>query len=174
VLAKEQIEQLTAQAWLSENKQLEDKTAKMSLRTGVVCEYTRMTVLETAGKQILGGLQEVPQKGRPQKTADALRERVIPLQSLCVGFGNLTATADNIPPGCEEPRLAEAAEIFMKAASNCCGSIFRHCCCMCCIQCCSHMNNQCAIVLTQICTGLAIFGCLNCCVDLCCSNSDGR
>lgn len=174
VFAKEQIEQLTAQAWFSENKQLEDKTASLSIQTGVVCEYTQMTVLETAGKKLLDGLQEVSKDGRAQKMAESLSQKVTPLQSLCVGFGNLTATADNIPPGCEEPRLPEAAEIFVRAASNCCGSMFSHCCCMCCVQCCSHMNNQCAIVLTQICTGLAIFGCLDCCIALCCSNGDGQ
>ncbi|PON66009.1 von Willebrand factor, type A [Parasponia andersonii] len=174
ILAKEQIEQLTAQAWFSENKQLEDKIVKISIQTGVISEYTSMIVLETIGKKVQDGLQEVAKKGRPQKMADSENQKVIPLQSMCVGFGNLTATGDNIPPGCEEPKLPEAAEMIVKAASSCCGNSFKHCCCMCCIQCCSRMNDQCAILLAQICTGLACFGCLDCCVSLCCSDSDGR
>ncbi|XP_062091177.1 uncharacterized protein LOC133797319 [Humulus lupulus] len=161
ICAKEQIEQLTARAWFSENKELEDKIAKMSIQTGVISEYTRMIVLETIGKKVQ---DEVPKKGPPE-------QKVIPLPSLCIGFGNLTATAENVPPGCEEAKLPEVAEMFVKAASNCCGNIFRHCCCMCCIQCCSRMNDQCAIVLAQICTGLAIFGCLECC-SLCCADNE--
>ncbi|GLT70585.1 hypothetical protein SLA2020_426560 [Shorea laevis] len=96
------------------------------------------------------------------------------LRSLGIGFGNLTATVENIPPGREEPKMAEAAEILVNAASNCCSSLFNHCCCMCCIQICSKMNNQCAIALTQLCTALACFGCIECCADVCCSSSDGR
>ncbi|KAM6599945.1 hypothetical protein CsatA_019554 [Cannabis sativa] len=171
IFAKEQIDQLTARAWFTENKELEDKISKMSIQTGVVSEYTRMIVLETIGKKIQDGLQQVPKKSLPPKKAAAEKQKVIPMPSLCIGFGNLTATAENVPPGCEEAKLPEVAEMFVKAASSCCGNIFRHCCCMCCIQCCSRMNDQCAIVLAQICTALAIFGCLECC-SLCCADNE--
>jgi len=109
-----------------------------------------------------------------QKTVDPKGQKMIILGNLCVGFGNLIATADNIPPGSEESKLPEAAEIFIKATSNCCASLCSHCCCMCGIQFCSQMNNQCAIVFTQLCTALACIGCFECCATVCCSGSDGR
>ena len=99
---------------------------------------------------------------------------MIMLQSLGMGFGNLNATVENISPGLEEPKMPEAAEIFVNAASNCCSSMCNRCCCMCGIQLCSRMNNQCAIALTQLCTALACFACVECCADVCCSGSDGR
>ncbi|KAF3439706.1 hypothetical protein FNV43_RR17984 [Rhamnella rubrinervis] len=168
VFAKEQIELLTAQAWLSENKQLEDMVVKMSIQTGVACEHTRMVVVE--GEALNG--QEVSEKSNPKKKKDPEKPKMILIDSFGVGFGNLKATAENIPPGSEEPKLPEAAEMFVRAASSCCGSIGKHCCCMCCIQCCSRMNDQCAIALTQLCSALACFGCFACC-DLCCGGEDG-
>ncbi|XP_075675322.1 uncharacterized protein LOC142644630 [Castanea sativa] len=169
VFAKEQIELLTAQAWLSENKQLEEKVAKMSIQTAVASEYTHMVLCE-----IVGGKTAKESSGVKEKTVDPKGQKMIILGSLCIGFGNLTATADNKPPGSEEPKLPEAAEIFIKATSNCCASLCNHCCCMCGIQFCSQMNNQSAIVLTQLCTALACFGCFECCANVCCSGSDGR
>lgn len=88
------------------------------------------------------------------------------MHKLGIGFGNLSATAENTRPGCEEKSPPDAGEIFVKAASNCCGNLFDHCCCMCCIQCCSRLNNQCAIALTQLCGALACLGCAACC-DAC-------
>ncbi|KAM3693745.1 hypothetical protein ACJW30_07G007100 [Castanea mollissima] len=169
VFAKEQIELLTAQAWLSENKQLEEKVAKMSIQTAVASEYTHMVLCE-----IVGGKTAKESSGVKEKTVDPKGQKMIILGSLCIGFGNLTATADNKPPGSEEPKLPEAAEIFIKATSNCCASLCNRCCCMCGIQFCSQMNNQSAIVLTQLCTALACFGCFECCANVCCSGSDGR
>lgn len=93
--------------------------------------------------------------------------------TLGIGFGDLSATAENIPPGSEELKLPEAVEMFVKA-SNCCASLCNHCCCMCCIEVCSKMNNQCAIALTQLCTAVACFGCIECWASVCCSGSDGR
>ncbi|KAM3741576.1 hypothetical protein ACB098_07G006400 [Castanea mollissima] len=169
VFAKEQIELLTAQAWLSENKLLEEKVAKMSIQTAVASEYTHTVLCE-----IVGGKTAKESSGVKEKTVDPKGQKMIILGSLCIGFGNLTATADNKPPGSEEPKLPEAAEIFIKATSNCCASLCNHCCCMCGIQFCSQMNNQSAIVLTQLCTALACFGCFECCANVCCSGSDGR
>lgn len=93
--------------------------------------------------------------------------KIIVLQSLGVGFGNLTATEENDPPGSEMLKLPEAAEKFVKAASNCCDTLCSCWCCPCCIQACSRINDQCAIVLTQFCGALACLGCLSCC-ELCC------
>ena len=100
-------------------------------------------------------------------------QRMIMLPKLGIGFGNLTATAENIVPGTEEPKGPEAAEIFVNAATNCCTNLCNHCCCMCCVSLCSKMNNQCANALTQLCIGIGCFGCLNCCVDICCCGDDG-
>ncbi|KAG8657140.1 hypothetical protein MANES_03G041700v8 [Manihot esculenta] len=47
IFAKQQIDLLTAQAWFSENKRLEDKVVEMSIQTGIVSEYTRLSLLET-------------------------------------------------------------------------------------------------------------------------------
>ncbi|KAK9274868.1 hypothetical protein L1049_022122 [Liquidambar formosana] len=172
VCAKQWIDLLTAQAWFSDDKQLEEKVAKMSIQTGIVSEYTRMILLETEeGKKAAGS--EVSKKVDSRKQAESKGQKIILLPSLGVGFGNLSATAENIPPGCEAAKLPEAAEIFVKAASNCCGKMCSCCCCMCCIQACSRMNNQCAIVITQLCTALAFLGCLSCCSEVCCSGQDG-
>ncbi|MED6126298.1 hypothetical protein PIB30_077063 [Stylosanthes scabra] len=45
ICARYQIDYLTANAWLSENKELENKVVKLSLETGFISEYTGMTVL---------------------------------------------------------------------------------------------------------------------------------
>ena len=103
---------------------------------------------------------------------DSKGQKTIMLRSLGTGFGNLTATVENTPPGSEGEKLPEAAEIFVKAASNCCGRLCNHCCCLCCIQTCSRMNDQCAIALTQLCGALACLGCFYCC-EACCSGHDG-
>ncbi|KAE7998425.1 hypothetical protein FH972_002970 [Carpinus fangiana] len=177
LFAKEQIELLTAQAWFSGNKQLEQKVAKMSIQTAVVSEYTRMVLLETVRGKIAKesvGLKEVTNKNHSLETVDCKGQKMIMLQSLGMGFGNLNATVENISPGLEEPKMPEAAEIFVNSASNCCSSMCNRCCCMCGIQLCSRMNNQCAIALTQLCTALACFACVECCADVCCSGSDGR
>ncbi|KAJ4831681.1 hypothetical protein Tsubulata_042309, partial [Turnera subulata] len=47
ILARRQIDLLTADAWLSESKTLEQKVAKMSIRTGVPSEYTYLVLLQT-------------------------------------------------------------------------------------------------------------------------------
>lgn len=90
------------------------------------------------------------------------------MRNLCVGFGNLSATMEEIRPGSEPIKLPEAAEMFVKAASSCCSKMFGQCCCMCCVQCCSKLNEQCMIALTQLCTALACFGCFECCSEVCC------
>ncbi|KAG8657138.1 hypothetical protein MANES_03G041700v8 [Manihot esculenta] len=170
IFAKQQIDLLTAQAWFSENKRLEDKVVEMSIQTGIVSEYTRLSLLETQkGNQATEspGAHKLPQKNDSSKV-DSQGQRRIMLQNFGVGFGNLKATAENIRPGVEEPKLPEAAELIIKAASNCCGRLCDRCCCMCCIQCFSKMNNQCAIALTQLWTALACFGCVECCSQLCC------
>ncbi|KAJ6932813.1 hypothetical protein NC651_008283 [Populus alba x Populus x berolinensis] len=168
VVGRRQIDLLTANAWLSGSKELEQKVAKMSIQTGFPSEYTLMVLHQTlkdekAPETIL--IQNVFNKINPLKKMDL--PKTIMLGNLCVGFGNLTATAENIPPGTEETKSSEAAEMLVKAASNCCGRVVDRCCCMCFIQSCSYMNNQCAIILSQICAALACVECINCCIELC-------
>lgn len=176
VCAKQQIDLLTAQAWFSEDKRLEEKVSKMSVQTGVLCEYTRVLRLETdEGKNASesSGTKKESKKSDHQKILNSKVPKTIMLQNLGIGFGDLTATAENLPPASEIPKLPEVAEIFVKAASNCCSSVVNKCCCMCCIQCCNKLNDQCVIVLTQLCTALACVGCFECC-SFCCCGQDGQ
>ncbi|KAL3830050.1 hypothetical protein ACJIZ3_018852 [Penstemon smallii] len=168
ILAKQQIELLTAQAWYSENKELEEKIAKMSIQTAIVSEYTNMVLQETEKGKINAdstNVQKVSKskKGDHQKIEDSKPQTRLVLQNIGLGFGNISATTENKPPGSGETKLPEAAEIFVRAASNCCGKLCSHCCCMCCIQTCSRINDQCAIALTQLCGALACLGCYICC-----------
>ncbi|KAL5158511.1 von Willebrand factor A domain-containing protein 5B1 [Glycine soja] len=135
ICARDQIEYLTAQAWLSKDEKLE-------------------------------------QKSHPQSGAKEQGQRIILLPPLGIGFGNLTATTENIQPGSEETKGPDGVEIFVKASINCCGTCCNNFCCMCCIQVCTQINNQCAIAFTQLCVGLGCFICLNCCADICCSGNE--
>ena len=183
----------------------------MSIKTGIISEYTHMVLFETeSGKKDKKSDEvhkvcshqehyqdfdssshwvvmlfttflmtcdenqhgQVPSKTELQKMVDWRGQKVIMLRSLGIGFGNLTATAENIIPGSEGEKVPEAAEIFVKAASNCFGRLCGHCCCMCCISTCSRINDQCAIAITQFCGALACLGCFSCC-DACCSGHDG-
>ncbi|KAJ9538610.1 hypothetical protein OSB04_031343 [Centaurea solstitialis] len=172
VLAKQQIDQYTAQAWFSQDKKLEEKVAKISMQTGVVSEYTRMILLETVEEKHATTSSGVKQGKKesvvpPQKVEVTKKSQMIKvLPHLGVGFGNLIATMENTPPG-YEPKLPDQAEMLVRAAGNCCVNLCSKCCCLCCIQACSQVNDQCAIVVTQLCTGLAFLGCFACC-ELCC------
>ncbi|KAK8348604.1 hypothetical protein V6Z12_A06G090700 [Gossypium hirsutum] len=170
ISARQQIDLLTSQAWFSENKQLEEKVAKLSLRTCNISEYTRMILLEKGKIERdtdTTGARKVSKKGDACKLLDSAEPKKILLQILTVGFGDLLATAENICPGSEEEILPEVAEMLNKATSNCCGRLCRHCCCLCCIRCCSKMSNQCSILLTQLCGAVACVGCSQLCA-LCC------
>ncbi|XP_047156528.1 uncharacterized protein LOC124846810 isoform X2 [Vigna umbellata] len=174
VCARDQIEHLTAQAWFLENKQLEQKVAKLSLQTGFISEYTRMVLLETDHLKKVkesAGTKEASKKSNGRFETGVQGQRMILLPHLGIGFGNLSATVENTPPGYKS-KLPEVPEIF-KAATNCCETLLSYCCCMCCIQCCARLNNQCATALTQLCIGLGCFGCITCCSEICCSGNEG-
>ncbi|KAK9923774.1 hypothetical protein M0R45_032175 [Rubus argutus] len=169
VLAKRHIDILTAHAWLLGSKELEEKVSKMSNQTGVPSEYTCMTLVRTdKGKKAreLTQTQEVYRKVIQRTKSESNSQKDIFLGSLGLGFGNLAATIENKAPASEEPKPSDAAEILVKAASSCCTRLLDRVCCMCFIRTCSHVNNQCAIVLTQLCTALCCCECLNCCFEL--------
>ncbi|XP_039027887.1 uncharacterized protein LOC120161741 [Hibiscus syriacus] len=134
-----------------------------------ISEYTRM-VLREKNKIV----KSAKHSGTSKKIVDSEPSEMILLQTLSVGFGDLISTAKNIRPGSQEPKLPEAAEIFIKKTSSCCDQIWKWCCCMSCIHCCSKMNAQCATTLTQLCTALACIDCFECCSELCCPGQDDK
>lgn len=160
ILGKRQIDLLTAQAWFSEDKQLEETVAKVSVQSGCLSEFTSLILFEMVKVQETVGKKQ-------QKTASKseVEKMTILLRSLGIGYGSLTATMENRRPGVEEDKLPEAAEKLMKAACGCCEKLCNRCCCACCIQACSQVNDQCAIVFTQFCGALACLGCFACCGD---------
>lgn len=104
-----------------------------------------------------------------EKIEERLIQKTILLQYLGFGFGNLTATIENIPPGAIDKE--DEAEIIAKATSNCFGKLCGLCCCCsCCITACSNMNHQCAIALTQCLGAFGCLGCFACCQYCCCEN----
>ncbi|KAL5995128.1 hypothetical protein ACLOJK_025186 [Asimina triloba] len=167
VFAKQQIDVLTVQAWLTENKQLEEKVMRISRRTGVISEYTRMVLVQTVGQKFdlkSSGMKMAIKLGS-QKNVDSNDQRVILLSGLTLGFGNITATKENRPPAFRERKVAASIEILNKA-SDCCTSACYFCCCPCFIQALSQITGECWIVLTQLCSALSCFGCIECCVSL--------
>ncbi|KAJ8774234.1 hypothetical protein K2173_009665 [Erythroxylum novogranatense] len=170
VFARRQIDILTTNAWLSQSHDLVQKVANMSKQTRVPSEYTCLILFETdRGEKApeTDRIQEVFNKINLLKKVDMESQEMTILGSLGVGFGNFTATLQNIPPGGHETKPPDATEKLVKAATNCCNRFLDRCCCMCFIQTCSCINNQCSIVLSQICAALACFELVNCCYELC-------
>lgn len=94
-------------------------------------------------------------------------QKAIAFGTLGRGYGNLEATMKNIKPGTEESKPPDAAAILLNAASSCCSRLIDRICCMCFIQTCSVLNDRCTIVLTQLSTAFACFGCIDCCFEVC-------
>ncbi|VAI27494.1 unnamed protein product [Triticum turgidum subsp. durum] len=162
VLAKQQMDLLTAKAWLSENKQLEQMVAKMSIQNGIPSEYTRTVLLQTIMEKIDPAQQGKRKPKKPEEPSATL------LQGLTLGFGSVTATTENLTSGFGDTRAPDKFEMFGKAVGGCCARVTDCCCCMCFINCCSKMNDRCAIVLVQACAALSFLGCFECCTELCC------
>ncbi|KAK6126752.1 hypothetical protein DH2020_039497 [Rehmannia glutinosa] len=179
MLAKQEIELLTTEAWYSDNKELKEKVlliANMSVQNDIFSEYTHVILLETERGKISADsatVTKVSSKDDHNKKEESKPQKILLLHNTGLGFGNLSATAENISPGVGVAKLPEAAEVFIRGASNCCGKLCNHCCCMCCVQMCSSINDQCAILLTQLCGALACLGCYTCCCGLCCGGEDG-
>ncbi|KAJ7951491.1 putative Inter-alpha-trypsin inhibitor heavy chain-related [Quillaja saponaria] len=169
VFAKRHIDSVTAQAWFLETKELEEKVVKMSIQTGVPSEYTCKVLVQTdkrSKEPESFPIQEVFSKLNLPKKVELSSQKLVFLGGLRVGFGNLTATAENKPPTIKAAKSPEAAELLVKAASNCCSQLGNRCCCMCFIQACSSINDQCAIVCAQLCAALSCLECIRCCFEL--------
>ncbi|CAL5085586.1 unnamed protein product [Urochloa decumbens] len=154
VLATQQINLLTSKAWLSADKQLERKVIKLSIQNSVPSEYTEMVLLQTNLDKV-DAKQKVKQKLKGQKGPDETR---IPLHCLKLGFGDKAATRENLTTGFGDVRPPEK-NVIMRKASGCCSRLADCICCMCCIKACNRMNDQCAILMAQICAALSCLGC---------------
>ncbi|KAK3127685.1 hypothetical protein QOZ80_7AG0576960 [Eleusine coracana subsp. coracana] len=166
-LAAQQVGLLTAKAWLSADKQFERKVIKLSTQNSVPSEYTSMVLVQTDQDQV-DAAQKVKQKLKGHKGPNELR---IPLHGLKLGFGDKDATKENLVTGFEDIRPPEKLQILDKAA-GCCSSLADCLCCMCCINACNRMNDQCAILMAQVCAALACLGCYECCAEVCCGGSE--
>ncbi|XP_058080000.1 uncharacterized protein LOC131228171 isoform X2 [Magnolia sinica] len=168
IFIKRRIDVLTAQAWFTESKELEEKVTKISMQSGVISEYTRMVLLQTVGQKLAFESARKKKAIRllSKKYADSEDERITLLSSLTPGFGNIIATMENNPTGFVERSVPASIEILNKA-SDCCTRACYFCCCPCFIHTCSRLNNDCAIVTTQLCSALSCFGLLECCIELC-------
>ncbi|XP_062187035.1 uncharacterized protein LOC133890600 isoform X2 [Phragmites australis] len=168
VLAAQQIGLLTAKAWLSADKQLERKVIKLSIQNSILSEYTSMVLLQTNLEKV-DATQKVKQKLKGHKGPDEpLR---IPLHGLRLGFGDKAATNENLITGFEDVKQPEKLQILTKAA-GCCSRLADCLCCMCCIKACNRMNDQCAILMVQVCAALSCLGCYECCTKVCCGGSE--
>uniref|UniRef100_A0A0A9CTZ4 Uncharacterized protein n=1 Tax=Arundo donax TaxID=35708 RepID=A0A0A9CTZ4_ARUDO len=168
ILASQQIGLLTAKAWLAADKQLERKVIKLSIQNSIPSEYTSMVLLQ-ANLEKVDAAQKVKQKLKGDKGPDEPRQ--FPLHGLRLGFGDKVATRENLITGFEDVKQPEKLQILTKAA-GCCSSVADCLCCMCCIKACNRMNDQCAILMTQVCAALACLGCYECCAEVCCGGSE--
>ncbi|KAL0345007.1 UNVERIFIED_CONTAM: Inter alpha-trypsin inhibitor, heavy chain 4 [Sesamum radiatum] len=174
MLAKQEIELLTAEAWYSDRKELKEKIANMSIEYSIISEYTNVVLLETDRVKITAESaagRRASSKVNDVKTEEPTPRKILVLCNNGLGFGNLTATEENIVPGFSAPKPPEAADAYIKGASRCCGWLCNCRCCWCCMGVCSKMNNECANVMTQVCGALACLGCYSCCDS--CTGQEG-
>ncbi|KAL0426769.1 UNVERIFIED_CONTAM: Inter alpha-trypsin inhibitor, heavy chain 4 [Sesamum latifolium] len=174
MLAKQEIELLTAEAWYSDRKELKEKIANISIEYSIISEYTNVVLLETERVKITAESaagRRASSKVNDVKTEEPAPRKILVLRNNGLGFGNLTATEENIVPGFSAPKPPEAADAYIKGASRCCGWLCNCRCCWCCMGVCSKMNNECANVMTQVCGALACLGCYSCCDS--CTGQEG-
>ncbi|CAL0317955.1 unnamed protein product [Lupinus luteus] len=168
ILSKRHIDLVTADAWLLENEELKEKVIKMSIQNKVPSEYTCMVLVENNGlkkepKSEPFLLQKIYSKVILQRID--LDNQKLFLGGMSLGFGDIKATAKNIPPAIKEAKPTEG--LMQKAASTCCSQLANNCCGMCLLKTCACVNDQCTIVCSQICAALACFELIKCCIELC-------
>ncbi|XP_021716550.1 uncharacterized protein LOC110684405 [Chenopodium quinoa] len=169
VFAKAHVDALTAKAWFMESKEVERQVAEISMQTGVLSEYTRMILFQTdvwnqGPDAITIQGKEAYEKSSLQKMINS--QKIILLQSMGVGFGDLEKTAQNFPPGVVV-KAPDTTEFLVNAATGYCGKLLDRFCCMCFIQTLSTVNDRCIIIFSQVCAALACCQCIDCCFDLC-------
>jgi len=165
VLVTQHIDFMTSKAWMSADKQVERKVIKLSTQNGVPSEYTDMIFLQTNLDKV-EGTQKVKQKLKGQKGRDEQQ-----IYGLKLGFGNKDATRENLITGFGDMNPAEKS-VMLQKGSGCCSRVADCLCCMCCIKACNRMNDQCAVLMAQICAALACLGCYECCAEVCCGGSE--
>uniref|UniRef100_A0A453B3Q2 Uncharacterized protein n=1 Tax=Aegilops tauschii subsp. strangulata TaxID=200361 RepID=A0A453B3Q2_AEGTS len=138
---------------------------KLSIENSVLSEYTSMVVLQTN----LDAAQKVKQK--PKGRTGANEPLRFQLHGLKLGFGDKAATRENLLTAFGDEKPLEMLKIFKKAG-GCCSRVADCLCCMCCIKACNRMNDQCAILLAQVCAALSCLGCYECCAEVCCGGSE--
>ncbi|KAH9621873.1 hypothetical protein KSS87_008177 [Heliosperma pusillum] len=169
VNAQTQINVLTAEAWFTGSKEVEKQVAEISMQTGFPSEYTRMILARTeSGDQGSDFITIQGKEAYDQKTLSQMVrcKKLLPLQSLGIGFGDLKKTVQNLPPGVtvKDP---DATDKIFKAATGCCHQFLDRFCCMCFIQALSTVSDRFVITLSQIVAALSCCECLACCYDLC-------
>ncbi|KAL8208464.1 hypothetical protein R6Q57_007876 [Mikania cordata] len=159
VLAKRQIESYTTHAWFSQDKELEEEVAKISLETGNASEYTQMFLFKTESQERLSKSgKKLGKNSKREPDQEGPKTKIIQVLHFGIGFGNIAATSENIPPGFGLPPPNQT-EMLVRAAGNCFLNVLGKCCCMCCIQACSRINNQCSVALTQFCGAVSCSTC---------------
>ncbi|KAK6152033.1 hypothetical protein DH2020_014668 [Rehmannia glutinosa] len=122
MLAKQEIELLTTEAWYSDNKELKEKVlliANMSVQNAIFSEYTHVILLETERGKISADsatVTKVSSKDDHNKKEESKPQKILLLHNTGLGFGNLSATAENISPGVGVAKLPEAAEVVILVA----------------------------------------------------------
>ncbi|XP_039126198.1 inter-alpha-trypsin inhibitor heavy chain H3 isoform X2 [Dioscorea cayenensis subsp. rotundata] len=166
IFAKQHIDQLTAQAWFFESKQLEEKVIKLSLQCRIPSEHTYLVLRQTR-PTIQEMMAKKPKKANVEKL-EAAKDRYLS-RGTRIGFGDLLATAENYSVMFGNPKSPEASSVYM--VTDCCSDLCDCACCRCCINFCSKLNDQFVVLMAQLCAGIACLACFQCC-SLCCNGSD--
>ncbi|XP_031490840.1 uncharacterized protein LOC116257954 isoform X1 [Nymphaea colorata] len=162
VMAKQQIDILTASAWFSGSNELVDQVTTISMQSSIPCEFTQMTLLQASEKKT-----SVTQ-GKEVHFPKSKHVKPCLVHGLHVGFGNVMATDKNILILSDE---AHGSTDSGKGVNCCNMSVFGDCTCTCCGpdvgSTFAHSWNDCTIAVTQYCAAFACLGCFSLCSNLC-------
>ncbi|XP_042473184.1 inter-alpha-trypsin inhibitor heavy chain H4-like [Zingiber officinale] len=159
-LVKQHIDLLTAQAWFTESKQLEEKVAKLSIHNSIPSEYACMVLLQR--DTVKEAVKQAKKKTSRMRAGQGYNFPTV-VHGVTIGFGDPTATKENRQIGAQkEPEILTVYKTI-----GCCSKIAYCCCCPCCINTCNKLNDQLVIALTQLCAALSCLACSECCSELC-------